>query len=75
MTAGGTEEPIDSVRSLTNTSTGATGAVLARTFIEKGAEVLLLHAERASIGEVPAWRETFVGYIHRKSFNLPRRAK
>ncbi len=62
MTAGGTEEPIDSVRSLTNTSTGATGAVLARTFIEKGAEVLLLHAERASIGEVPAWRETFVTF-------------
>ena len=62
MTAGGTEEPIDSVRSLTNTSTGATGAVLARTFIEKGAEVLLLHAERASIGEVPARRETFVTF-------------
>ncbi len=62
MTAGGTEEPIDSVRRLTNTSTGATGAVLARTFVEKGADVLLLHAQRASIGEMPVRCETFVTF-------------
>lgn len=62
ITAGGTEEPLDGVRRLTNLSTGATGGVLARAFAERGAEVLLLHAERAPLGDVPVSRETFVTF-------------
>lgn len=46
VTAGGTEEPIDGVRSICNTSTGTTGSFLARFFHERGAEVFLLHAQR-----------------------------
>ena len=62
VTAGGTEEPVDGVRRLTNLSTGATGAVLSRFFAERGAEVLLLHAERAGLADVPVQRETFLTF-------------
>jgi phosphopantothenoylcysteine decarboxylase/phosphopantothenate--cysteine ligase len=62
VTAGGTEEPIDGVRRLTNTSSGATGAVLARHFSERGAEVLLLHAQRALVTNVGCRRECFVSF-------------
>ena len=48
VTAGGTEEPIDGVRRLAKLSTGATGATIAAHFAERGAEVLLLHGERAA---------------------------
>jgi phosphopantothenoylcysteine decarboxylase/phosphopantothenate--cysteine ligase len=48
ITSGGTEEPIDGVRSITNTSTGQTGAELAEWFIENGAAVTLLHARTAA---------------------------
>ncbi|HNY13056.1 MAG TPA: phosphopantothenoylcysteine decarboxylase [Candidatus Wallbacteria bacterium] len=47
ITAGGTEEIIDGVRSITNTSTGATGAAIAEKFIQKGAGVVYVHAKRA----------------------------
>ena len=60
ITAGGSEEPIDGVRRLTNLSTGATGAALARHFAARGADVLLLHAERAAVGAMPCPCETFV---------------
>ena len=62
VTAGGTEEPVDGVRRLTNSSTGATGGALARHFAEGGAEVLLLHAERAPLSGIPVERETFVTF-------------
>jgi len=62
VTAGGTEEPVDGVRRLTNTSTGATGGVLARHFADCGAEVLLLHAERASLSAIEVERDTFVTF-------------
>ena len=71
ITAGGTEEPIDGVRRLTNTSTGATGGFLARHFAQEGAEVLLLHAEKSPLFDVACRRETFVtfrnleGALHR----------
>jgi phosphopantothenoylcysteine decarboxylase/phosphopantothenate--cysteine ligase len=42
ITAGGTAEPIDPVRVLTNTSTGETGVRLANAFAAAGAEVTLL---------------------------------
>lgn len=67
VTAGGTEEPIDGVRRLTNLSTGATGGVLARHFVESGAEVLLLHAERADLSVRRVERETFVTFADLES--------
>ncbi len=48
ITAGGTQEPIDSVRYISNMSTGKTGAKLADTFIRQGADVTLLKAEGAA---------------------------
>jgi len=62
VTAGGTEEAIDGVRRLTNLSTGATGGVIARTFAEHGAEVLLLHAERVTPAPAAVDRETFITF-------------
>ncbi len=62
ITAGGTEEPLDGVRRLSNISTGATGGVLAQAFAKRGAEVLLLHAERAPLGDLPVACDTFVSF-------------
>lgn len=59
ITAGGTEEPLDGVRRLANTSTGSTGLELARTFAACGAEVFLLHAERVDTGALAMERESF----------------
>jgi phosphopantothenoylcysteine decarboxylase/phosphopantothenate--cysteine ligase len=44
ITAGGTKVQIDGVRSITNTSTGRTGAALAAHFGRAGYDVTLLHA-------------------------------
>lgn len=58
ITSGGTAEPIDGVRVLTNTSTGRTGAELAEYFARRGHAVTLLRAA----GAVPApVREEFFG--------------
>lgn len=42
VTAGGTQEPIDDVRVVTNLSSGRLGAALARALAARGAEVTLL---------------------------------
>ncbi len=47
ITAGGTRETIDGVRTLTNMSTGRTGAELADYLYEKGFQVLLLTSRYA----------------------------
>jgi phosphopantothenoylcysteine decarboxylase/phosphopantothenate--cysteine ligase len=47
VTSGGTAEPIDSVRVLTNSSTGATGALIAEQFVQAGHDVALLRAGNA----------------------------
>lgn len=47
VTSGGTAEPIDGVRVITNTSTGATGALIARQLVQGGHEVVLLRARSA----------------------------
>lgn len=51
ITSGGTSEAIDAVRSVTNTSTGRTGAALARTIVQMGHEVILVHARSAILPE------------------------
>ncbi|MCM2282282.1 MAG: bifunctional phosphopantothenoylcysteine decarboxylase/phosphopantothenate--cysteine ligase CoaBC [Bdellovibrionaceae bacterium] len=47
ITAGGTKEPIDAVRSITNTSSGRTGVLLAETLASRGHCVHLLLARDA----------------------------
>lgn len=47
VTSGGTQEPIDPVRVITNKSTGTTGAALADVFSQFGFDVTYLHAESA----------------------------
>lgn len=47
VTSGGTAEPIDRVRVLTNSSTGATGALIADQFAQAGHDVVLLRAVNA----------------------------
>lgn len=62
ITAGGTEEPVDAVRRLTNLSTGRTGGVIAGLFADRGAEVLLLQADRAPAPASAVACETFVTF-------------
>ena len=50
VTLGGTEEPLDGVRCLSNRSTGSTGRAIAAHFASRGAQVTLLHAERVQVG-------------------------
>jgi phosphopantothenoylcysteine synthetase/decarboxylase len=47
FTAGGTEEAIDGVRRISNSSTGRTGAILAAYFAGRGDDVTLLRSEHA----------------------------
>jgi phosphopantothenoylcysteine decarboxylase/phosphopantothenate--cysteine ligase len=62
VTAGGTAEPVDGVRVLTNTSTGATGAVIATHLARSGHDVVLLRAENAVAADGPCREETFVTF-------------
>ena len=60
ITSGGTREPIDGVRVIANSSTGATGAALADALFLAGFEVTLLRAEFAVIPDQLVRRKTFV---------------
>jgi phosphopantothenoylcysteine decarboxylase/phosphopantothenate--cysteine ligase len=62
VTSGGTEEPIDGVRSLGNFSTGRTGALLAAHFAAHGHEVVLLRARRAAAAPAGVVEEVFGGF-------------
>lgn len=62
VTAGGTEEPIDGVRTLTNFSTGRTGVLLAEHLRACGCEVTLLRAHRAAPAPTGVRTETFVTF-------------
>jgi phosphopantothenoylcysteine decarboxylase/phosphopantothenate--cysteine ligase len=62
VTAGGTEEPIDGVRTLTNFSTGRTGVLLAEHLRACGCEVTLLRAHRAAPAPAGVRSETFVTF-------------
>jgi len=54
ITAGGTQEPLDPVRVLTNRSSGKQGYALAQTALDMGAEVTLITAPTALIPPVGA---------------------
>ena len=58
VTGGGTAEPIDGVRVLTNTSTGRTGAGLAADFASRGHDVTYLRA-RTAMAAARCNEETF----------------
>lgn len=62
VTSGGTAEPIDGVRVLTNTSTGATGALVAGYFARRGHAVTLLRANGAVAAEAGCREETFTTF-------------
>ena len=62
VTAGGTAEPVDAVRVLTNTSTGATGAGIATQLGRAGHDVVLLRAQNAVPADGPGREETFVTF-------------
>jgi len=49
ITSGGTQEPIDDVRFITNKSTGRTAAFICDQLIESGFSVTYLHAENAKL--------------------------
>lgn len=53
ITAGGTAEPIDDVRVITNLSTGRFGAALANALIARGAQVTLLASH--ALASHPEW--------------------
>ncbi|MGH7944259.1 MAG: bifunctional phosphopantothenoylcysteine decarboxylase/phosphopantothenate--cysteine ligase CoaBC [Opitutaceae bacterium] len=59
VTSGGTSEPVDGVRALTNSSTGATGALIADHLSRAGHEVVLLRATNAERARFQARDETF----------------
>lgn len=61
VTSGGTAEPIDGVRVLTNTSTGRTGAGLAEHLARRGHDVVLLRA-RTALAAAGCREETFSTY-------------
>jgi phosphopantothenoylcysteine decarboxylase/phosphopantothenate--cysteine ligase len=62
VTSGGTAEPIDAVRVITNTSTGGTGAMIAENFARGGHTVTLLRAASARAADGVAREETFVTF-------------
>jgi len=53
ITAGGTTEPIDDVRVVTNLSTGRFGAAIARALVARGVEVTLLAGK--ALARQPTW--------------------
>ena len=62
ITSGGTAEPIDGVRMLTNTSTGQTGALLAEYFAQRGHDVVLLRARQARAAGAACREEMFTTF-------------
>ncbi|MEY4615696.1 MAG: hypothetical protein RJB66_656 [Pseudomonadota bacterium] len=63
ITSGGTQEPIDAMRVITNLSTGQTGAFLAEVFYDFGFEVFYLGAANGARPQRPCHQLSF------KTFN------
>jgi len=59
VTSGGTAEPVDAVRVLTNTSTGRTGALIAEHLDAAGHDVVLLRSTSAIAAAAPVRQVTF----------------
>ena len=67
VTSGGTAEPVDGVRVLTNRSTGRTGALLADHLVRCGHEVVLLRAVTAQRSESSCEEVTFESFADLES--------
>ena len=71
VTAGGTEEPVDGVRRLTNLSTGTTGGVLARHFRYEAQAgnigVNIGVAAPMAFFPFSGWGDSFFGTLHGQS--------
>lgn len=52
ITSGGCEEAIDNVRSISNFSTGKTGAAIAEAFAAEGWDVRVIHGKRSSVPSI-----------------------
>ncbi|MBC7741009.1 MAG: bifunctional phosphopantothenoylcysteine decarboxylase/phosphopantothenate--cysteine ligase CoaBC [Bdellovibrionaceae bacterium] len=63
ITSGGTTEPIDDVRVITNSSTGQSAAKIADTLMESGIEVTYLHAENAKRPSHIGKRKSFKSFL------------
>lgn len=59
VTAGGTSEPIDAVRVITNRSSGKMGVAIAEECYRRGAEVLLLRAKTSVVASCPVKEEIY----------------
>jgi phosphopantothenoylcysteine decarboxylase/phosphopantothenate--cysteine ligase len=62
VTSGGTAEPIDGVRVVTNISTGRTGAIIASQLARSGHEVVLLRARSAVQADTGVREKTFLSF-------------
>jgi phosphopantothenoylcysteine decarboxylase / phosphopantothenate---cysteine ligase len=67
ITSGGTVEPVDDVRVITNKSTGKTAALLADRLIESGIEVTYLHAAQAALPNLVCVQPTFTDFSSLKN--------
>ena len=65
ITAGGTQEPIDKVRSITNKSTGKLGALIGQKFLEleEDVEIIYLHGKNAFKIETSEINKEKIRYI------------
>jgi phosphopantothenoylcysteine decarboxylase/phosphopantothenate--cysteine ligase len=62
VTAGGTIEPIDTVRAITNLSSGKTGVVIAESLSHMGFEVTLLQSHASTVKADVAHRDVFTTF-------------
>lgn len=53
ITSGGTSEYIDSVRKITNSSSGMLGAIIAKTLHDSGHEIFYIHSQKAIMPDIP----------------------
>ncbi len=70
VTAGGTREPLDPVRYLTNRSSGKQGYALAQAALDAGADVTLIsaaHGLRVPVGAALVQVDTAAGYARRRA--------
>jgi phosphopantothenoylcysteine decarboxylase/phosphopantothenate--cysteine ligase len=62
ITSGGTEEPIDEIRSIANHSTGKTGAAIADSLSAMGFDVVYLHSAKAHMPAADVIADNFTSF-------------
>jgi phosphopantothenoylcysteine decarboxylase/phosphopantothenate--cysteine ligase len=67
ITSGGTKEPIDEVRFISNFSTGSTGAQLAEELLKQGCNVTLIHAKDSV---QPKWNGSLAQFNKKSYFSF-----